>query len=104
MRTLALACLLLIGAYLLYRIVARRARSVRNAEITYFSAAAELDITRGEAEQFLDFLAHQQPATKRTKEFFDSAAHELKRRVHTPRSQSRDRRPIETIEPHTSSK
>lgn len=97
---LAIGFLVLLCAYVLYRFVARRDRRVREAQATYFGTAGELDVTRGEAEQFLDFLAGQSPDTKRTKEFFEAATHELKRRVIIPRSRSRDRRPIETIEPN----
>lgn len=99
MRILAIGFLVLVAAYVLYRFVAHRDGRVREAQTLYFRTAGELDITRGEAEQFLDFLVSQSSDSKRTKEFFETATHELKRRVTIPRSRSRDRRPIETIAP-----
>lgn len=99
MRNLAIGFALAVVAFIIYTIVARRSAKLAAARKRYFDACDHLDITHPEGEQFLEFLHRGSTDKKYDEAYYDQAIIELHRRVTTPRSVSRDRRSIETIEP-----
>ena len=100
MRNLALGFLLVVIAAIFYTVVAKRAKRVTAARDAFFTECDRLDITHPEGEQFMEYLeSKSSEKPKRNIEFYGYALNELKKRVTTPRSISRDRRAIELIEP-----
>lgn len=98
MRDMAIGFVLVVIAMIIYTIVARRGKKLQSAKKRFFDACERLDVTHPEGEQFLEFLDARHEG-KRDIAFYDDAVKELHARVCTPRSISRDRRSIESIDP-----
>lgn len=99
MRNYAIGFVLVVVGFFIYSAVSRGSQKVADARHAFFAECDRLDITHLEGEQFLQYVRTQRQDKKQNEDFYADALRELQRRVTQPRSISRDRRSIETIEP-----